>query len=435
MPTTAGVYIAGLTAGTEVSSTYEGRHITLLESELIHPKRDSGFVEKGDPVCAFAPGTGGVSVGVAFNGGVATTLIAIDTEGIWNLTVWSYDDDGGIDINHGDQLYIDFFNTGDTIALGVGSCAISKISNTTTNIPFGVAYGALGASLSGVIAIKVHYDPKTTGSKGIDHVQGTAADPIVWGVRDYHVKSMVMTTGICAGYFGANYAQLTTTAAAPAGGVMGMFYGRMNLKHDVQDMYAGRFRVEINPDTPVALIGNMIVGVMGSVNLNNPGYADTIADSIKAGDFAVYQSATSTLTTGSIRALYVDISAIKKNNSGRTQGIFIKQGGGGDSYPDYGILCHLESNNLLAAMMIRTAASCVAAVGIQWTANSGRFTTLMQVDGTARYFLICEDAAAAEDTANWFDEVTSVGTPADYRLRVLLDGNSDAVRYIHLFPI
>ncbi|GAH50510.1 unnamed protein product, partial [marine sediment metagenome] len=35
MPTTMGVYTAGLTAGTEVSSTYEGRHLTVLETELI----------------------------------------------------------------------------------------------------------------------------------------------------------------------------------------------------------------------------------------------------------------------------------------------------------------------------------------------------------------------------------------------------------------
>lgn len=147
------------TAGDEISSTYEGRHITLLESELIHPKRASGFVEKGDPVCAFAPGTGGVSVGVAFNGGVATDLIAIDTEGIWNLNVWSYDDNGGSDINHGDQLFIDFLNTGATITAGVGSCAISKISNTNTNIPFGYALGYVAASGDGNIAVKVHFDP------------------------------------------------------------------------------------------------------------------------------------------------------------------------------------------------------------------------------------------------------------------------------------
>lgn len=147
------------TAGNEISSTYEGRHITLLESELIHPKRDSGFVEKGDPVCAFAPLTGGVSVGVAFNGGVEADLIAIDTEGIWNLNVWSYDDDGGSDINHGDQLFIDFSHTDDLIVAGAGSCAISKISNTNTNIPFGYALGYVAASGDGNIAVKVHFDP------------------------------------------------------------------------------------------------------------------------------------------------------------------------------------------------------------------------------------------------------------------------------------
>ncbi|KKL84371.1 hypothetical protein LCGC14_1965390, partial [marine sediment metagenome] len=35
--TTAGVYAGALDAGTEVSSTYEGRHLTVRDDELIHP--------------------------------------------------------------------------------------------------------------------------------------------------------------------------------------------------------------------------------------------------------------------------------------------------------------------------------------------------------------------------------------------------------------
>ena len=41
---TAGVYTGALDAGTEVSSTYEGRHVTVYEAELIHPYIADGFV-------------------------------------------------------------------------------------------------------------------------------------------------------------------------------------------------------------------------------------------------------------------------------------------------------------------------------------------------------------------------------------------------------
>jgi len=37
-------------AGEEISSTYEGRHVTLLESELVHLDNGDGLVNKGDPV-------------------------------------------------------------------------------------------------------------------------------------------------------------------------------------------------------------------------------------------------------------------------------------------------------------------------------------------------------------------------------------------------
>ena len=83
---TAGVYAGDEDAGTEVSSTYEGRHLTVTEEELIHPYHADGFVNKGDPVVlcdAGVPGTYGRGVGVAFTSGAATSdHIAIDTEGI-----------------------------------------------------------------------------------------------------------------------------------------------------------------------------------------------------------------------------------------------------------------------------------------------------------------------------------------------------------------
>ena len=72
---TAGVYTGSLDAGTEVSSTYEGRHLTVYEQELIHPYNGAdGFVNKGDPVVLCDSGvqtTYGLAVGVAFNSAAA----------------------------------------------------------------------------------------------------------------------------------------------------------------------------------------------------------------------------------------------------------------------------------------------------------------------------------------------------------------------------
>ncbi len=68
----------GRSAGQEISSTYEGRHLTAEESVLIHPYHADGFVDKGDPVLV-----GDSIVGVALNSAAAATdMIAFDTEGI-----------------------------------------------------------------------------------------------------------------------------------------------------------------------------------------------------------------------------------------------------------------------------------------------------------------------------------------------------------------
>jgi len=146
MPT-FGVYKAvdGYTAGDEISSTYEGRHITVLESELTHPSHTDGLVDKGDPVLIGS----GKAVGVAFKSAAAATdLIAVDTEGIWGLSVVGSDDAGNSAVAGGDRLYI---NT--------TTAVISKITDINTQVPFGIALGVVGAGATGVIAVKVHQDP------------------------------------------------------------------------------------------------------------------------------------------------------------------------------------------------------------------------------------------------------------------------------------
>ncbi len=91
--------------GDEISSTYEGRHLTLLESDLVHPTHADGFVDKGDPVVS-ATGKPAI-VGVAFkDAAAATDRIALDTEGIWVLDVVAANDAGNVAVAGGDRIYI-----------------------------------------------------------------------------------------------------------------------------------------------------------------------------------------------------------------------------------------------------------------------------------------------------------------------------------------
>ena len=134
----------GRSAGQESSSTYEGRHLTILESLLIHPVHADGLVDKGDPVLA-----GENIVGVAFNSALAATdQIAIDTEGIWFLNVTAVNEGGASAVVIGDELYIH-----------KTTAVISKIQNQATHARFGYALSALGSGTTGVVAVKVHWDP------------------------------------------------------------------------------------------------------------------------------------------------------------------------------------------------------------------------------------------------------------------------------------
>ncbi len=126
----------GRSAGQECSSTYEGRHLTILESLLTHPVHADGLVDKGDPV------NFGDHVGVALiSAAAATDQISLDTEGIWFLNVVASDDNGTVNILAGDELYI---NTG-------------VISRRASGIPFGKALAPLNGSVTAAVCpVKVH---------------------------------------------------------------------------------------------------------------------------------------------------------------------------------------------------------------------------------------------------------------------------------------
>ena len=136
-----------LTEGEEISSTYEGRHITVLDSEITgHANPDAdGFINKGLPLMV-----GDKIVGVSFKSALAAAdLIAIDTEGIWIVDVTAANDAGGSAVAGGDQLYI-HMTTG----------VVSKINNTATQRPFGYALGIITTPGNVErIAVKVHFDP------------------------------------------------------------------------------------------------------------------------------------------------------------------------------------------------------------------------------------------------------------------------------------
>ena len=433
---TAGVYIGDLEAGTEVSSTYEGRHLTVREDELIHPFIADGFVNKGDPVVlcdAGVPTTYGLAVGVAFKSGAATSdLIALDSEGIWNLTVYAEDDDGNRAIEIGDRLYIRAGALpGAADADGTGDAEISKISNSVVQVPFGYALGSVVAGGSGVIAVKVHFDPIMVGdvaNKGIDHVQGTTANPIAWGTTDFNLKSIVMSVGILTDYISGIFISAYAEADVPAGGIQGLIYSRVTVEADSQDMYAIRGRTDLVMSTPQATIANMVVGGMFSATLNNPGFALTLADRIKALDVSIGQTATSTITTGSICGIYVAMNGILTDNAGRTAGIYIYQGGGGSAFPDYGIHIVTESANVLAAIFINSLNQDTPA-GIEFETSGGfGYVALLEYDGpmtaaNCEYFMSFAAAAGAEGNTMILEAETNNDADADYAIRVRLAGD------------
>lgn len=202
-----GVYPASdvLTAGDQISSTYEGRHVTMRDDELIHKytgATDDGFVDKGDAVILAKAGNGthGWAVGVAFESGTASAdLIAVDTEGIWALLVYADDDDGGSEVVPGDALYIDT-STAQEGAAGIGIGCLSKRRNLVTQIPFGYALGNITSTEEGVIAVKVHWDPEEQQEERIVFTGTTADDAKMFKVTDTQTNASGLARGLCVDY-------------------------------------------------------------------------------------------------------------------------------------------------------------------------------------------------------------------------------------------
>ena len=145
-------------AGNEISSTYEGRHVEMTESLLSHPSHADGLVDKGDPVVV-----GESVVGVAFRSAlVDTDLIAIDTEGIWALSVVAVDNNGNSAVARGDEIFVNRV-----------TCILSKLSSPLYQQPFGVALSGLASGTTGIVAVKVHRE--TVGAPQIEEIIQTFA--------------------------------------------------------------------------------------------------------------------------------------------------------------------------------------------------------------------------------------------------------------------
>ena len=131
-------------AGEEISSTFEGRHVYIQESSLVHPFHTSGFVEKGDPVAFFD------GVGIALKSAVsATDIVPVDTEGIWRVSVTNTGVNQFGDITVGQVIYIN-------------AAGVVYDEWSTSFAIFGYALEPIddpgqGAPITQVIAVKVHW--------------------------------------------------------------------------------------------------------------------------------------------------------------------------------------------------------------------------------------------------------------------------------------
>jgi len=190
-----GVYTAG-TAGDEVSSTYEGRHLTFTESQITHPTHTDGFVDKGDAVLV-----GENIVGVSFKSAAAATdLVAIDTEGIWQLSVVAEDDDGNVAVGVGNEIFIN-----------KTTCILSKIANKASHQFFGYALYAITSGDTDVIPVKVHFDPDDA-----TEIVGTSAAPESSATQDKFREYRYRTTAT-SGDVRGQYMVLGLNGAGVAG--------------------------------------------------------------------------------------------------------------------------------------------------------------------------------------------------------------------------
>ena len=121
-------------AGDEISSTYEGRHISIQEVVLVHTDPGDGLVDKGQPV-AFWEG-----VGIALKSATSTDEnVPIDTEGVWRVSVVAVNP-----IVIGQSLFI-------------STAGVVTDDPTGAMAVFGYSLQTITAPSTATIAVKVHW--------------------------------------------------------------------------------------------------------------------------------------------------------------------------------------------------------------------------------------------------------------------------------------
>lgn len=177
----------------EVSSTYEGRHLTVLASEITSHDPAHALQQKGHPLVV-----GENIVGVAFVTEVAATdPIAFDTEGIWLLSVVATDQDGNNAVVAGDELFIN-----------KSTAIISKNANKVTHCHFGYALGGVNTGQTAIISVKVHWDPDDEYELvGQDAAPSVSID-VGHRFREYHYEAQG------GGYPKGDYLKLTISTAS-----------------------------------------------------------------------------------------------------------------------------------------------------------------------------------------------------------------------------
>jgi len=141
--------ISGKSAGDEISSTGEGRHITVAESLLSHPYHSDGFVDVGDPVRV------GEFVGRAFDSAAAATdMIPFDSEGIFAFNVLGDVNGVATELTFGMPVFMQK-TPGTDVYLLTGE------NPEATHQPFGHVMATVTASLTvpTLVAVKIHLDP------------------------------------------------------------------------------------------------------------------------------------------------------------------------------------------------------------------------------------------------------------------------------------
>jgi len=187
------------TAGEEGSSTFEGRYLTFVESDLVHPYHSDGFVDKGDPVLV-----GDNIVGVAMTSAAAATdLIAIDTEGIWYLNVLGCISNGAsAGVAHagvaGDPVYIQR-TPGTDVYLLSGEQESDKFA------PFGYILGATTASTTvpTLVAVKVQW----ARDDALENV-GNSTTPMALTVADKVGHNKFYSTAMTSGTNYGDYSRM-----------------------------------------------------------------------------------------------------------------------------------------------------------------------------------------------------------------------------------